>query len=153
MREAIGSSILFYIILTFIGIFIVFIAIIMNYASAYRTNNYVVNMIEQSEGQVQFNDSTDSSLVGYLKSKNYNNGLTVTCKHNANGSVFHIKTYVTFYIPIIEVGFPLEINNDTKTIYRSYNGSFCDSGNGYNDNNYPSVGCWAGSGTTGISCN
>ncbi|MBQ8891462.1 MAG: hypothetical protein IJ068_01190 [Bacilli bacterium] len=148
MREAVGSSILFYIILMFIGIFIVFIAIIMNYAAAYRTNNYVVNMIEQSEGQDNFN----SDLVSYLQSKNYNNGLIVTCSHNENGSVFHIKTYVTFYIPIIEAGFPLEINNDTKTIYTKYNNNFCNSSGGYYDMNYPSVGCWAGSGTTGISC-
>ena len=57
MRDAMGGSILFYIILGFIGIFIVFIAIIMNYASAYRTNNYVVNMIEQTEGTIEFDCS------------------------------------------------------------------------------------------------
>lgn len=152
MREAVGGSILFYIILGFIAIFIVFIAIIMNYAAAYRTNNYVVNMIEQTEGQTAFDDTSKESLVGYLKSNNYNNGLIVTCSNNAMGSVFHVKTFVTFHIPIIDVGFPLEINNDTKTIYTEYK-AFCDSGITYSDSNYPSVGCWSGSGVTGIRCN
>ncbi len=139
MREAVGGSILFYIILGFIGVFIVFIAIIMNYASAYRTNNYVVTMIEQTEGQYPFQSSSNdnSSLTGYLKSNGYNNGLNVTCNRNNNGSVFHVSTYINFYIPIIDVGFPIAINNDTKTIY----GVFCDDDT---KTNFQSIGCWSG---------
>ena len=142
MREAIGGSILFYIILGFLGIFIVFIAIIMNYASAYRTNNYVVNMIEQTEGEMPFqgNGNDSRGLVDYLKRNNYNNGLSVSCSQNSNGSVYHVTTYIKFYIPIIDVGFPIAINNDTKTIYQIY----CeDSSQKYNKNRQ-SIGNWNG---------
>ena len=144
MREAIGGSILFYIILGFLGIFIVFIAVIMNYASAYRTNNYVVNMIEQTEGRYPFgtvgDDTSQSTLVGYLKRNNYYNGLNVSCNNNNNGAVFHVTTYINFYIPIIDVGFPIPINNDTKTLY----GVSCSD-----NDTVPSVGCWTGEAKNG----
>ena len=139
MREAVGGSILFYIILGFIGVFIVFIAIIMNYASAYRTNNYVLNMIEQTEGRKSFgtesDDTSQDTLVGYLKRNNYYNGLNVSCTDNDNGAVFHVKTYINIYIPLIMSegqGFKVPINNDTKTIY----GVSC------NDNSIASKGDW-----------
>ncbi len=141
MREAVGGSILFYIILGFIGVFIVFIAIVLNYASAYRTNNYVVNMIEQYEGTYDFGRSGDENdeetLVGYLKRNKYYNGLKVTCDNvggiNPRGAVFNVTTYINFYIPLIEVGFPIAIKNDTKTIY----GVNC------NDDIVTSTGCWS----------
>lgn len=126
---------MFYIILGFVGIFIVFIAVIMNYAAAYRTNNYVVTIIEQTEGSYNFGTSSDTSrntLVGYLKDNNYYNGLRVTCTNNANGAVFNVQTYINFYIPLLEVGFPIKITNDTKTIY----GVFCE------DESVSSNGCW-----------
>ena len=143
MREAVGGTVLFYIILGFLAIFIVFIAVIMNYAAAYRTSNYVINIIEQTEGQTEY-----ANLVEYLRKNNYNNGLEVSCSHNAKGSVFHVKTYVTFHIPIIfreGEGLKLAINNDTKTIFKMYNGKYCNSASDVglstcSDDNYPSVG-------------
>ncbi len=139
MREAIGGSILFYIILGFIGVFIVFIAIIMNYAAAYRTNNYIVTTIEQYEGSYEFGNRDDLSdagtLVGDLKKNGYYNGLDVTCSDNINGAVFKVVTYVNFYIPLIDVGFPLSIVNETKTIYNIH----CS------DDTIRSNGNWSGS--------
>jgi len=142
MREAIGGSILFYIILGFLGIFIVFIAIIMNYAAAYRTSNYVVNMIEQTEGEIPFNGDGKNQLglVDYLKRNNYNNGLRVDCSSNTNGSVYHVTTYIKFYIPLIDVGFPIAINNDTKTIFNVY----CDNNDSKYNKNRKALGNWSG---------
>ena len=137
MREAVGGSILFYIILMFIGIFIVFIAIIMNYASAYRVSNRVVDMIIETEGKVAFNDNTTSSLVGFLESNNYYNGLRVECSQpsGVDNSVFSVTTYINFYIPIIDAGFPIPIKNESKTLYKVK----C-SDTAYSDN-----ACWSGS--------
>ena len=36
----------------FIFIYIVFIAVIMNYAATYRASNYVITALEESEGEV-----------------------------------------------------------------------------------------------------
>ncbi len=129
MREGIGGTILFYIILGFLALFIVFIAIIMNYASAYRTNNYVVNMVEQYEGKVTHDD-----LKVFLANNRYYNDLDVSCNMNDKGAVFHITTYIYFELPILDFGMPIAINNDTKTIYTikscseaySCNGNKCD---------------------------
>ena len=106
---------MFYIILAFIGVFIIFIAMIMNYAAAYRTNNYVVTEIEQSEGRIEY-----ETLVNNLKNRNYDKGLVVACDSNTNGSVFHVTTYVLFKLPIIKYNLKLKVNNDTKTIYKVY---------------------------------
>ena len=123
MREAVGGSILFYIILIFIFIYIVFIGVIMNYAATYRATNYVVNSIEQTEGNVTY-----AELKNNLKNHNYYNGLKVTCstikKENRTvGSVYKVETYVDFEIPLIGVNWVLSIRNDTKTIY----GEGCNS--------------------------
>ena len=122
MREAIGGSILFYIILGFLGVFVVFIALIMNYASAYRTSNYVVNMIEQTEGEIPFrgDGKNELGIVDYLKRNGYNNKLSITCNDNSNGAVYHVRTYINFEIPLFGVDLNIPINNDTKTVFNVF---------------------------------
>lgn len=112
MREAVGGSMLFYIILIFIFIYIVFIGLIMNYAATYRATNYVVTTIEETEGDVLYND-----LKSGLQSRNYHNDLTVTCSENSDGAVYKVETYVAFEIPLMGIDLTLAITNDTKTIY------------------------------------
>ena len=119
MRESIGGTVLFFIILGFLALFIIFIAMIMNYASAYRTSNYVVNMIEQTEGRVAYNNNGGESLVDYLARNRYHNGLDVTCSdiEGQNASVFHVTTYIYFELPMIGLNLEIPIKNDTKAIY------------------------------------
>ena len=50
MREAVGGSLLMYLIIPIIIIFIVFIGFIMRYASAYRAANFIVTQIESCQG-------------------------------------------------------------------------------------------------------
>ena len=69
MREAIGGSVLFYIILGFLAVYIVFIGIIMNYAATYRASNFVITSIEQTEGYVT---QDMNSLCESLRKRNYN---------------------------------------------------------------------------------
>lgn len=131
MREAVGGSMLFYIMISFIFLFIVFIAVIMNYAATYRANNYIVTRIEQTEGRVQVGSKSDPKCLGSrdnctlysaLKSMNYYNDLGVKCREITAGSkvlgaVYTVTTSVTFEVPLLGVDLPLYINNDTKTIY------------------------------------
>lgn len=112
MREAVGGSMLFYFILIFIFIYIVFIGLIMNYAATYRATNYVVTTIEETEGEVLYND-----LKAGLQKKKYHNDLSVTCSENSDGAVYRVETYVAFEIPLMGIDFELAITNDTKTIY------------------------------------
>ena len=121
MREAVGGSLLFYIIIGIIFVFIVFIGFIMSYAASYRASNYVLTMLERTEGEVAIGNPSDQAdadtLYGMLKSRKYFNDLDVCCVENSNGAVYRIKTYVPFRLPLINVNMNLEISNETKTIY------------------------------------
>ncbi len=84
----------------------------MNYAATYRASNYVLTSLEESEANVDL-----STLKSNLAKLNYHNGLDVCCSNTNNGSVYSIKTYVQFDLPILDLDLKLKINNDTKTIY------------------------------------
>lgn len=121
MREAVGGSLLFYIFITFLFIYIVFIGVIMNYAATYRASNYVLTTLEETEGQYPIgnkNDAKDAgTLYGDLRKRHYSNDLYVCCKDNSNGAVFKVTTQVSFVVPLINTSLDLNINNETKTIY------------------------------------
>lgn len=120
MREAVGGSLLFYIMLIFLVIYIFFIGVIMNYAATYRASNYVLTRLEETEGMVAKgtkNDTNTSTLYGQLKAMHYNNDLVVCCKENKQGAVYKITTNVAFKVPLIGVDLKLYVNNETKTIY------------------------------------
>lgn len=113
MREAVGGSILFYIILGFLVVYIVFIAVIMNYAATYRASNYVITALEESEGEVN-----RTTLIESLQDRNYYNDLSITCSENSNGdAIYRVTTYVNFDVPLIDAHLRLAINNETKAIY------------------------------------
>jgi len=129
MREAVGGSILFYIILVFLALYIVFIGIIINYAATYRASNYVLTQLEQTDGTVKYGSKNEQacdsanrnnnncSLYSALKALNYHNNLEVCYIQNAKGIVFKIRTSVDFQIPFFKINWSLPINNETKTIY------------------------------------
>ena len=123
MREAIGGSILFYIILGFLAVYIVFIGVIMNYAATYRASNYVLTRIEQTEANIEVGLPSDTAdkdtLYGVLKSRNYNNALNVCCYDvgQTDNSIYKITTYVNFEVPLLGLDMKLNVKNDTKTIY------------------------------------
>ena len=113
MREAVGGSLLFYIMIGFIFIYIVFIGVIMNYAATYRASNYVITTLEETEGKVN-----RSELISALKNRNYNNDLSITCRENSSGdAIYKVITYVRFDVPLIDAHLNLEIRNETKAIY------------------------------------
>ena len=118
MREAVGGAWLFYIIIGFLGIYIVFIGFIMNYASAYRASNYVIEYIEEYEGRANVGGS---DLAGILNTKyGYDassNGISTVCRRNANGAVYTVTTYIPFEIPLLNLKIKIPVVNETKTIY------------------------------------
>ena len=59
MREAIGSTWLIGIVITFIAIFSGFLAYSISYTKAFRVKNEIINIIEKNEG---FSDSTTDDL-------------------------------------------------------------------------------------------
>ena len=122
MREAVGGSILFYIILGFLAVYIIFIGVIMNYAATYRASNSVLTKIEQTNATVkigtQSDTKADGTLYGILKSQNYHNELYVCCSDIGQGnSIYYIRTSVNFEVPLLGFSQKIYIKNETKTIY------------------------------------
>ncbi len=123
MREAVGGTLLTYIIIPIIILLIVFIAFIMNYASAYRAANYIVTQIETCNANMGgcSSDGKDKNLdtikedvknkYGYIGDINY------CCYDNAKGSVYKTTVYVAFDLPMWKQVPVFSVKSESKTIY------------------------------------
>lgn len=126
MREAIGGSMLFYIVMTIIVLYIVFIAFIMNYASTYRAANYVVSQLEVCNGDLNGGCKDDISgiqinydkICADIKNKyNYSDYIKYSCQDNNSGSVYRVGLGIEFNLPFVGNFRVSDIKVETKTIY------------------------------------
>lgn len=112
MREAIGGTMLFWIVLFFMSIFIAFLAAVIQYASVYKIKNSVVNYLEQGEG-VYSKEEFENTLtrLGYSR-----NGKYVICRYPAEnrGGYYYVKLYATF--SILNVSIDVKIKGETRLI-------------------------------------
>ena len=95
MREATGGSLLLYLVIFFVGVIILFFASIMSYAKAYRVKNRIINIVEETDCSLNFNNTvkeniitaidTDLQTVGYnysnAKQCNFNNKDNASCEN------------------------------------------------------------------------
>ncbi len=82
MREAIGSTFLFNLMIIFIFFFAAFLAIAINYSQAFSVKNKVINMIEQYEGtsrEAQNEIFNQINTYGYYREKNCECGTDLSC--------------------------------------------------------------------------
>ena len=122
MREAIGGSWIYYLIVTFLLIYVFFMSFIMNYASSYRAANYVVTQIEQCQAQNNGDCEGKSqkeildnirTMYHYVSTKEK---LDISCKNFGNGSIYTVNLPVAFDVPLIgNVGL-IPVKAQTKTI-------------------------------------
>ncbi len=121
MREAVGGSMLMYIIIPIIFLFVVFIAFIMNYASAYRASNYLITQIETCEANIDNCNSLPhgkESMEENIRTKYYyRNGVSYSCTNNAKGSVYKVTLNVNFELPLIGKIGVYKVYSESKTIY------------------------------------
>lgn len=72
MRQAIGTTWIFSICLTFIVLFTAYLAISINYAKAFKIKNHIISMIEENEGIDDDNASSFNTKVeDYLLYQGY----------------------------------------------------------------------------------
>jgi len=93
MKDAVGGSLLLYVVLFFVGVIILFFANIMSYSKAYRVKNRIINILEQ-HGDIpssEFNLSKRSDLIKVINEDLVNIGYRVassgsksTCNFNYN---------------------------------------------------------------------
>lgn len=122
MREAIGGTQLFYLVLIFLTIYILFMAGVINYGRAFRQKNSIINMIEQNEGMTAMGSAADTSastktLYGYAREIGYT-GDIIACKTvTSRGQMFKISIYYYFELPAVGK-IPIELKGETKLITR-----------------------------------
>ena len=126
MREAVGGSLLLYLIIPIIIIFIVFIGFIMNYASAYRAANYIVTQIETCQGRSDCKSNWSTEVVS--NKYHYVGPATVSCRSVdgvTNAVVYDVNLKVVFDLPIIGSFNAYSVKSETKSMHNNT----CKDGN------------------------
>lgn len=122
MRESIGGAWLYYLVVTFLLIYVFFMSFIMNYASTSRAANYVINQIEACQarnGDCKGNsvkEITEAIWNKYRYRVPKNRKLELCCKDNGNGSVYRVTLPVEFNVPFIGSIETVSVKAETKTI-------------------------------------
>lgn len=120
MREALGGSLLLYLMIPIIFLFVTFIAFIMNYASIYRAGNYIITQIETCDGNLDnCRHTSKDDMEALVRSKyGYHGDINYSCSNNQKGAIFRVTLGISIEIPLIGVlptSFP--ITSESKTIY------------------------------------
>ena len=115
MRDAIGGTMLFWIVLFFITLFISFMAVVIQYARVYKTKNSVIDAIERSEGIC----SVDA-LSKYLSNYGYKSDYELcyyspsSTNNDSLGGYYSLTLYATFSFS--NFGFNMPVSGETRLI-------------------------------------
>lgn len=141
MRDAFGGAFLIKLFLIFLGIYVAFMAVALNYAKAFKVKNYIINVIEQYEG---FKDSkTDEAIYtninNYINGIGYNpafdvtdlssacinatniNGKAAYCiislsSNEVRGTYYRVTTYMRFQLPFFGIDIKVPISGETRVV-------------------------------------
>ena len=117
MRDSIGGTMLFWIVLLLLSIFIVFIAFIIKYARVYKIKNTAVSFLERNEGV-----STQEEFENVLLYAGYpRNGGYKICRYlssDKKGGYYTVELYSITSFPLVGdiMAFRIPIKGETKFI-------------------------------------
>ena len=139
MKEAIGNSYIFSIIITFISIVFLILIGSLSYSKAFKIKNHIIEIIETNEG---YDDATvgaeiDNYLksVGYIVTKSQNRGqcpkvdgvTSINSRKNydyciyrfntVKGPYYHVTVFISFEIPIVSSYLRIPVSGETRIIY------------------------------------
>jgi len=114
MRESFGGTMMFWIVLFFMSIFIAFLASVIKYARVYKMKNTLINYIERQEGIVDPGEVANQLLsYGYP----YNSYFDICVNSPKEDSAYYtMKLNATFTLPIISYTFNVPIRGETRLI-------------------------------------
>lgn len=135
MREAIGGTWIFGIVVTFIVLFSSYLAISVNYSKAFHVKNEIVSIIEKYEG---FNSSTQGAVESYAAGYGY--GVRGSCGNRGQGfdgkdgrykycisctstndslkkSYYTVTVFFKLDLPVIGNIFTFPVTGTTKSIH------------------------------------
>ena len=99
MRESIGGTMVFWIVLFLFSIFIAFIAFIVKYARVYKIKNTIINYIDKNEGIVKHSDiDKQLSDMNYQKDGEY-----LICRYFPSdlGEFYYLELYSNTEFPLV----------------------------------------------------
>ena len=131
MKEAIGSSWMLGLAVTFIVLFTSYLAVSINYTRAFKVKNEIINIIESNQG---FSQNTQNKIKTYLDTMGYANTVTnandctkygkygaggycVQKNQNGSGYTYKVTTFIKIELPIINFKILIPIGGETKTLY------------------------------------
>lgn len=131
MKEAIGSTLLFKLILIFISIYISIMAIGLNYAITFRHKNQIISLLEQFEGwdnaeekinaylgEVKYYGGQYSTQSIYLEQcLNKSHGYCVERMVTEHGEYYRVTTYMSFNMPVIGEFLSAPVTGETNIIF------------------------------------
>lgn len=116
MREAIGGTMLMYIVVFFLFIYIVFMAVVINYGRVFRTKNGLISYIEAEEG---FKDGFKNNLIAKANELGYRSGDIYACYTQGNNEdtrYFSVKLNIEFQMPLVDGSIKIPITGETSAI-------------------------------------
>lgn len=138
MRESAGGLKIFGMVVVFFFIFVMLLAVSINYAQAFRVKNKIIDYIEQYEGfyLVSQGDSLDVGTakeqidvyineVGYFTFENGQDAARTgdyeVCRrdivrNSIRGRIYKVTTFVTLHLPFIFDDIKIPIIGETKFI-------------------------------------
>lgn len=134
MRDAFGGAFLIKVMLIFLGIYVAFMAVALNYAKAFKVKNYIINVIEQYEG---VSEEAYNTINNYINGIGYNPALDpqdlsgqecLNGQYNraycikqmysdANrGTYYMVTTYMKFELPFFNFNISIPISGETRLV-------------------------------------
>ena len=139
MREAIGGTWIFSIVIVFIVLFTGYLAVSVNYSRAFKVKSNIVSIIEQHEG---LNDGAEAEIDSYLSgigyavygtcaegetgfNENLSGSKAMYCvskrSNNADGalnkSYYRVKVWFRLDLPIFGDLFTFPVTGETKAVH------------------------------------
>lgn len=116
MRDSIGGTVLFMIVLSMFFLFIIFMTFVIKYARAYKIKNSIVNYVERNEGVVS-KDAFDNQL---LKLGFATDGQYELCRFISpnKGGFYYVELYSRTTFPIVGqlISLVITIKGETRMI-------------------------------------
>lgn len=142
MREAIGGSMLLYIVIFFASIVMLMFVGILSYSKAYKVKNRIIEAIEKYEDYSLAVDEINSDLatMGYalmetdcgsdnLNTTNYAYCVYKVCnkEETKDGTTtcvgtyyYKVRTFMTFEFPVINSIVKFQVKGETRTLGKNF---------------------------------
>jgi hypothetical protein len=120
MKDSFGGSIMIYIIIFFLGIYIVFIALTLRYAQSFKVKNKVIDWIEQYNGDFNRLKGDNGVITTYLKQNSIvpdKLNISVVKNGDVKDTCYYVvSTYIDWEWPFLGIEGEWVIRGETKNV-------------------------------------